>query len=168
MGFVWPSVLAVATALVVALLVMGNGDDDDSADASPSAVATTGCTKGEVIDRVQAFVQDLREPSTPDLRRTWGNRMEWFSVTKTRGPNGDKRDWHFVAYKRFKALRWVEDRGGLPLTISAVNLTDKQRGHVGFAYEGRWASKWVVGKADMLCGSPQIRVWSMAIRDQPL
>jgi hypothetical protein len=169
MRFGWPSVLAVATALAVAVLVVaGDGGNDGSANASPSRAASTGCTKGEVVDRVQAFAEDLREASTPGLRRAWGDRMEWFSVTKTRGPNGDKKVWHFVAYKRVKALRWVEDREGLPLRISSVNVTDKERGHVGFAYEGRWASEWVVGKADMLCGSPQIRVWSMAIRDQPL
>jgi hypothetical protein len=169
MRFGRPSVLTVATAVAVAVLVVGDdGGSDGSADASPSRAAATGCTKSNVVDRVQAFAEDLREPSTSGLRRTWGDRMEWFSVTKTRGLNGDKKVWHFVAYKRVKALRWVEDREGLPLTISAVDVIDKERKHRGFSYEGRWASKWVVGKGDMLCGSPQIRVWSMAIRDQPL
>lgn len=165
-------VVAVAAPLLVAaLLVAENRSDGDAAGASPSPSATTGCTESEVIDRVQAFAEALQEPSSPDLRRAWGDRMEWFSVTKTRGPRGEERVWHFVARKRGKARRWVRKRGGLPLDITEVrggSGKPKHHGHEGFQYEGRWRSKWIVGKGDMLCGSPQIRVWSMAIRDRPL
>lgn len=164
----WIRSLLVTSAVGVAMLVSGCGGSNGTADASPAQAAVSGCTKAEVRDRVQAFVAALRKPKPAQLRAAWGDRFKWFSATRAKGR---KKKWHFVAYKRGKALRWVKVRGGLPLRINKIGggaKNPKTRGHEGFRYEGRWGRKAVIGKGDMLCGSPEIRVWSMAINSRPL
>lgn len=96
--------------------------------------------------------------------------MEWFSITKTKDAEGETRGervWHFVAYRRSKGLRWVKRRDGLPIEITEINggsRKDGKRGHAVFNYKGVWNDTDLIrGKGDMLCSSPQIRVWSMAI-----
>lgn len=160
--------LVAIAALILPLAVKASGQP-----ASPDSDTGlgTGCSKDEVEARVLAFAAALREPNVPILREAWGPRMKWFSVTKTRGPNGNKKDWHFVAYRRRKAVRWVRARGGLPIELSTVKREGggaEDARHTGFQYEGRWGDRYVVGKGDMLCDSTEIRVWSMAIRSQPL
>lgn len=165
----WIRLLAATGAVGVVMLVqVGSVGGNGAADARPAARADSGCTKAQVRDRVQAFVAALREPKPARLRAAWGDRFKWFSATRAKG---EKRKWHFVAYKPGKALRWVKRRGGLPVRISKIGggaKRPKTRGHEGFQYEGRWGRKSVIGKGDMLCGSPEIRVWSMAINSRPL
>lgn len=159
------AVIGAAAMLLFASSCGGDGVSTPTAHPQPSE-AGAGCSKADVRERVRAFVEALRVPLPSQLREVWGDRMKWFSVTKTRD---DRRVWHFVAYQRRKAMRWVEEQGGLPIELRSVGGgidRPQEQGHIGFRYTGRWHDKWVIGKGDMLCGSSQIRVWSMAIRDR--
>ena len=67
-------------------------------------------------------------------------------------------------------MHWVKQQSGLPIQITEVkggNSGPKNEGHSGFSYEGRWRGRHFQGKGDMLCRTPEIRVWSAAIAKPP-
>jgi len=158
---------ALGTAVVALLLWSGCGSGDGRTTAS-AAPPPAGCSKSEVEARVQAFAAALREPDLAQLRAIWAEpRFKWFSVFRR---ESGRTKWKFAAFKKAKALRWVEQQGGVPIRITEVRggtSAPKAQGHSGFSYEGRWHGHRFQGKGDMLCQTPEIRVWSAAIAKPP-
>jgi hypothetical protein len=138
-------------------------DSHQGTEASVSGVTTepiTGCSERRSVARVHDFAEALRTADLDALKVYWGSRFKWFSVTIVRR-DGAKNN--FAAFSPEKALRYAREKDGLPLRLKAVQTGDRYQGSRGVGYQGRWGSGNVVGKGDLLCSSPQIRVWSMAV-----
>ena len=153
--------LALIAAACLAVAASGGESGEAQAEAGAGAPVVTGCTSSQVEERAQQFARAIREADLDALDVFWGDRFKWFSVTIGRS----KGKWdHFVAYSPRKALRYIREQDGLPIRLTEFDVTEKYRGSRGVGYEGGWGStKILLGKGDLICGSPEVRVWSMGV-----
>jgi hypothetical protein len=165
------AIVRVALAAVAAAFVLNGCSSDggqaraSTAAATPSAGVTTGCSAGDVEWRVRTFSRSLRDANLGYLDKVWGDRFKWFTVGVERR-NG-KVDQLIDARTPQAALDAVKRADGLPVRMQVVQFNGRYRGAADFQYDGRWGARKQSGKGNMLCGSPEIRVWSMVVRTRP-
>lgn len=154
--------LATLAAIAAGPVLLGCGGEQESQAAATADEPRAGCGKRTTVARVEDFADALRTADLAALKVYWGDRFKWFSVTIGSRSSGT-RD-HFVAYKPKNALRYIREQNGLPMRLTDVKPTDKSSRSRGAAVEGRWgARRKIFGKTDLICSSPQVRVWSMGV-----
>lgn len=154
--------LSIAVILgAIALFVARDGGTDTQASAGTAAEPRAGCTERQATERVQDFSEALRTADLDALKIYWGDRFKWFSVGTV---HSDHTKENFLARSPREALRYISEQDGLPMRLTKIDVNAKYKGSRGMGYEGRWGSRRIIiGKADLICSSPEIRVWSMAV-----
>lgn len=170
------SAAALPALLVCALL--GCGDSEEKAvDASTTSSASAGqqvgsrqplrpgCGLDSVGGRLVRFAAALNAADTDELKRFWGDRFVWFSITNS--PAKGHRQ-HFLAKRPRRALAYVRAREGFAMSLNEIAVGGgKGRTH-SVEYVGTWSGNppyAIVGKGEIDCRTTQIEVWSMAVRD---
>lgn len=157
--------LAIACMTGLTLAGCSGSNDEVQADTATPTPVLTGCSTSQVETRVRSFARSLRQADLDALDVVWGDRFKWFTVGVQR--RSGEVDYLVDARTPDEALDAIEEVNGIPVRMRDVQFNGTYRGAADFQYSGRWgSSRKQEGKGNMLCESPQIRVWSMAVRAQ--
>ncbi len=180
------------TALGLLCLIMGGcsiggaSDEGESiavTDQEPVRIAVTrddralppSCRPRQVASRLVRFGRALESADEEELEQLWGPGFKWFSIGRE-DPSGKMKDGdHFLGRTQEEALGYVRDHT-VPMAFESIQLARGRPGSengVDVVYQGSWEPEsgpdaGFIGKGYLLCGSPTIKVWSMAVKPEPI